>query len=173
MIFVLKIPNRIYLVIIAISMLITGYGFEADERETVGWTNIGMNILIIAGIFFLLKNGTFLHSTYFRWISACFSITILGALFKIMHWPFSGPMLIISMAGIPIIYGLHFYTKPIKETLDYVKLIWVLLFFLLRLAYMMHWYQNQDLLLVSSILFFLILVWVFNEGRKDPEWMNS
>lgn len=48
---------------------------------------------------------------------------ILGALFKLMHWPFSGTLITIGFGMIVILYPIRFYLKPQKRLIDYVKLI--------------------------------------------------
>jgi hypothetical protein len=159
----------------ALALLIMGYGYESEgSHERTDWTAIGSNILNIAGVFFLLKNGSFYQSKQFRLIFLGFAITILGALFKIMHWPFSSPLLIIGMLFIPTIYLIHFYHKSIKEFLDYLKLVWVFSFYILSLSILLHWYRDDYKLgLINEMLFFLILVFVFNQKRNEPEWINN
>jgi hypothetical protein len=170
----LKVPNRIYLFAIALALLVTGYGFQSERQESTDWISIGLNILIVTGTFFLLKNGSFFQSRYFRLVWLAFALIILGFLFKVMHWPFSGPLLIIGMLIIPVIYLIHYYHKPEKEALDLLKLIWVLSFFILKLLLMFHWVRDDyNMVLINGILFFLIIVLVFYEERKDPEWINS
>jgi uncharacterized membrane protein YccC len=34
----------------------------------------------------------------------CGSLTVLGGLFKIMHWPYAGVLLTLGLAGIALIY---------------------------------------------------------------------
>jgi hypothetical protein len=172
--FFLKIPNRIYLFAIALALLVTGYGFQSERQERTDWIAIGLNILIITGIFFLLKNGSFFQSRYFRLVSSGFAVVILGSLFKIMHWPFAGPILITGMLIIPVIYLIHYYHKSKKEALDFLKLIWVLSFFTLKLSLLLHWYKDgYNMTLINGILFFLIIILVFYEKRKEPEWINN
>lgn len=43
------------------------------------------------------------------------SIVIVGALFKIMHWPFAGPMLCVGMFTEAILFALSALEKPHKE----------------------------------------------------------
>jgi hypothetical protein len=170
----LKIPNRIYLFVIALALLVTGYGFQSERQESTDWISIGLNILIVTGMFFLLKNGSFFQSRHFRLVSLAFAVIILGTLFKIMHWPFAAPLLIIGMLIIPVIYLIHYYYKPEKEVLDLLKLIWVLSFFILKLLLMLHWIRDDyNMVLINGILFFLIIVMVFYEKRKEPEWINN
>jgi len=43
------------------------------------------------------------------------SIVIIGALFKIQHWPFSGPMLIVGLGTEAIIFFFSAFEKPHEE----------------------------------------------------------
>ncbi|MEL0644370.1 hypothetical protein V6251_08250 [Olleya sp. Ti.3.14] len=57
----------------------------------------------------------------------CISILLLGILFKIMHWPNAYDLLTFSFSGILILYPIRFYFKQDKETMDYIKVIMIVL----------------------------------------------
>tara|TARA_B100001059_G_scaffold236704_1_gene289228 strand:+ start:6277 stop:6801 length:525 start_codon:yes stop_codon:yes gene_type:complete len=57
----------------------------------------------------------------------CISILLLGNLFKIMHWPNAYDLLTFSISGILIVYPIRFYFKQDKETMDYIKVITIVL----------------------------------------------
>ena len=46
------------------------------------------------------------------------AVVILGALFKLMHWPGAGPMLIIGLGAEAIIFALSAF-EPLGEDLDW------------------------------------------------------
>lgn len=46
------------------------------------------------------------------------SVVIIGALFKIMHWPFSGPLLIVGLGTEAIIFAFSAF-EPIHEEVDW------------------------------------------------------
>ena len=54
------------------------------------------------------------------------SILIIGALFKIMHWPGANVIMVSAFGTIAIIYPFRFYKKAPKLLIDYVKLVLVL-----------------------------------------------
>jgi gliding motility-associated protein GldL len=43
------------------------------------------------------------------------AVVIVGALFKLMHWPFAGPMLIVGLVTEALIFGLSAFDAPEKE----------------------------------------------------------
>lgn len=46
------------------------------------------------------------------------SVVIIGALFKIMHWPFSGPLLVVGLSTEAIIFAFSAF-EPIHEEVDW------------------------------------------------------
>lgn len=86
---------------------------------------IGLWLIEVAGMFLLLRNGTFLKTKYSRIAMGLTGLMIIGALFTIMHWSFQNILLLIGCIGIVFSYLLHFVQKPIKKRLDYLKLLWV------------------------------------------------
>ncbi len=60
-------------------------------------------------------------------------ITIFGALYKIMHWPYGYQLILIGYTTIILLYTFRFLNKNKKERLDYVKyglvVLWVFSFF--------------------------------------------
>jgi uncharacterized membrane protein len=71
-------------------------------------------------------------------LSISISVLIIGILFKIMHWPFSDSMLLISITAISFFYILRFFSKINLKFLDYVKLILVLSFSARFIFYVFH-----------------------------------
>ena len=57
----------------------------------------------------------------------CLSILLLGTLFKIMHWPNAYQIITIAITGILILYPIRFFFKKEKETMDYIKVIMIIL----------------------------------------------
>lgn len=43
------------------------------------------------------------------------AVVIIGALFKIMHWPFAGPMLVVGLGTEAIIFAISAFQKPHKD----------------------------------------------------------
>lgn len=43
------------------------------------------------------------------------AVVIVGALFKIMHWPFAGPMLVVGLGTEAVIFAISAFQKPHKD----------------------------------------------------------
>lgn len=78
-------------------------------------------------------------------IIAMFIIAIIGALFKIMHWPYADEMLIISMSGAILLFGITLYDmimSPIRK-----KAIWIItLCFAPLLVGLLYTFLRNDML---------------------------
>lgn len=57
----------------------------------------------------------------------CISILLLGNLFKIMIWPNAYQLMTIAIIGILILYPIRFFFKQEKETMDYIKVIMIVI----------------------------------------------
>lgn len=79
--------------------------------------------------------GTF-RKAWWGWIG-CFAFAgiIVGALFKIMHWPGGAILSLSSSVTFAALYLLHFITKSSKGSLDWMKLICLVSCFALTLAF--------------------------------------
>ncbi len=49
------------------------------------------------------------------------SVTLIGILFKILHYAFAAELLVIGVIGIALFYGITFYQNQHKTVLDYAK----------------------------------------------------
>jgi len=92
----------------------------------------------------------------------CLSILILGALFKVMHWPYANQLMLPAVSGILIFYTIRFLLKETKERLDYVKLLLVLTWSLHYLITVFHlFYLPEFVVYIPLILFGW---WFIEEG---------
>lgn len=110
-----------------------------------------------AGVALLLKNGTFIYSKFVRYLSILFGVLIVAILFKILQLSGADILLIAFPVGTIILYGFWFLTKPKKQLLDILKLLWVPVFLAAILFKMLHWLYSDELNLISSVLFIIIL----------------
>lgn len=100
----------------------------------------------------------------------CISILLLGALFKIMHWPNANQLLVISITCILILYPIRFLFKQQKVFMDYVKLILVVTWCLNYLTKVLHIYQFP--LFFNIILILAFIWWFINEGTAYITFNN-
>jgi hypothetical protein len=149
-----------------------GYQFEIMEygRVSSGLTLIS-SVLVYAGVSLLLKNGKFAYSRYANLLNINAAIIIIGALFKIQHWPFADVLLIIGLFPIPVIYTLYFFTtKKEYSVIAFLKLVFVFTWILWRLFRVEHWPYADELQIASEIALLTILVFFL---RKNYTKMQS
>ena len=109
-------------------------------------------------IFLLVLNGSFINHTVHRnvvWgLAAVFGV---GLLFKVLHWQGASEILIVSLAGFPLVYTAHFIQKDRKGLMDVLKYVWALAFFIGYLGKLLHW-MHANLLLNVAMIILLVLV---------------
>ena len=94
--------NKLFIALISLLVLIGLIGFSISLFSTefdivnLGQTmfHFGFMIGAILGGIMLLVNGTFVKTKYFRFTKGFFSIVIIGALIRIMHWSSNANILI-------------------------------------------------------------------------------
>ena len=106
--------------------------------------------------------NTIQSKTFGLLLRVCISVLLLGALFKIMHWPYASIVMLLSISGILILYPLRFCFITEKSTMDYVKLALVVLWCLNYLTKVFHLYQLP--LFFNIVLLLLFIWWFINEG---------
>ncbi|WP_299121296.1 hypothetical protein [uncultured Winogradskyella sp.] len=87
-------------------------------------------------------------------------ILIIGALFKVMHWPYSKELMFFSGISIGLMYIIRFLNKKSKITLDYVKLglvtLWVI-------SYLINVFHLYSIPYVIEICLIVLFIWWFAE----------
>ena len=93
------------------------------------------------------------------------SVVIIGALFKIMHWPGANETLILAFAVIFISYAIHFIKKSTKALIDWGKVVFLATYILGILFKFMHW-PFAEIFLISSLFIFIVLVLLVIKKNK-------
>ena len=91
-------------------------------------------------------------------------LVIVGALFKIMHWPGSNILMLVGFISIGVLYSIRFLKKDPKLRLDYVKLILVLLWLVNYTITVFHLYKIPFLLEICVAILFCW--WFIEEGSS-------
>jgi len=89
-------------------------------------------------------------------------ILIIGALFKVMHWPYSQKLMFIGGIAIGVLYVLRFLYKKSKQRLDYIKLAIVLLWVLSYLVKAFHLYNIPYIIEICILVLFIW--WLIEDG---------
>ena len=141
--------------------------------ESGGWLlDLGLLTSGLLGLAMLIRNGTLTKTIYFRYIMFCFAIIIVGALFKIMHWPGGAICLMVGFIGIAVIYTIRFIKKPTKNQLDIMKWVYVVTAYITALCLAMQWVPRQMSILPNLIMLATIIHFASN-CMKDKALMES
>ncbi len=131
--------------------------FYLDITEFGNITQTTTAIGRLGGLILLLKQGTLTNSKpFFQLILAFLGLTLIGAMIKIMHWPFANLILIIGPVSIPIIYSIHFFKKQDKHRLDILKFAWVTAFYTTAIFLIHHFPLGHELQTIEGLLFLIM-----------------
>lgn len=121
----------------------------------------------LLGLVFLISYGTiYYRPVYANILKGLIGLTILGALFKIQHWVMANMLLSISFLSIPLLYTVHFFTKPKKHLLDFSKLLFVLCQFAGAYLLIFHYpYGYVFSILATSFFIITLLIIVLSKKR--------
>ncbi len=106
-------------------------------------------------------------------LSVSIAILIIGVLFKIMHWPFSGIMILASLISILILNLIRFILNKEKTVLSYLKLIFILSWiFNSTTIFYIPWYEQPlyKMLAWGSLIAWLITYMyesIFAKGEDE------
>jgi len=156
---IVKMTNRIFLILICIGILIVVGGLFMLPFFPFGeWIlNLGLLIVNIFGLAMLLRNGSLTKTIYFNIILISLAIIIIGCLFKIMHWPGSLILLPVGLLGVAIVYTFRFFHKKDKNRFDTLKWLWVITTYATSLCIIMRWVPRVLVIFPHSILLLTIL----------------
>ena len=96
-------------------------------------------------------------------------VLLMGALFKIQHWPLADALLIIGVTAVVVLYVPRYLAKPERRFMDHVKLLLVLSWPTGYLFSVMHWPYASVFSYVAAPLF---LIWIFKSGIGEF-WNDS
>lgn len=122
-----KISNKIYFILLGISLLISLYGIYiviTIDNEYV--LQIGLSIFIFFGLLLMLKYSQLIYENkHIRIIYFLIGLLLIGIDFKIQHYPGGRIIYIVCSAGFLITYLHRYINKKNKKYLDHLKIIWV------------------------------------------------
>lgn len=161
--------NKYYIIIISI-LLFLGLIGKFLIYSIPG--DILIDIAGTIGTILLIANGNLFRKTHFKIIILLFFIAFVGAIFHLMHWPYSSYLLYIPMGLIPLIYINHFINKKTKEVLDYLKLVWVVFSFVGGILILNHIIPNSFNDVINIMLWITISYFGIQEFR-DIKTQNN
>lgn len=111
----------------------------------------------LSALYFLIKYGTLVTNKFYRTlIKFGVIVSVVGAMMKIMHWPFADELLIIGLISTPLVYSIFFLKKETKSGLDFLKLAWVNSAYFTSLFTIMHWGIPFEFRYFPQIIFVLL-----------------
>ena len=164
--------NYIYLIGIVTGLLVALVSFVLfqfyENLKAEQFIYIGLWIGEVFGFLMLLLNGTFIKTKYFRFVKMAIAFIFVGAIFRIMHYSYSNPILISGFVAIIVLYCLSFLKKPIKKRLDYYKLAWVVIGYSSSVLIYLHLIKD-DIELLSSVIMWLAIIDYLKTTRQSRE----
>jgi len=85
---------------------------------------------------------------------------IIGALFKIMHWPYSKELMFLGGISIGVMYTIRFLKKTRRLRLDYIKLALVILWLI---SYLVNVFKLYTPPYVIEICIIILFIWWYAE----------
>jgi len=155
--------NRLALIIIAVFLVVSALDSVFLFENNVLSQSFGLAKIV--ALIMMVANGTFSDRKYFRFVYLLLGITILGTLFKILHWTGADELLSSGITALVIVYVIHFATKPEKGMLDILKLLTVVSYAGISLAVLMHRARySWELRLIDTAIFWSTFIWFLVEG---------
>lgn len=146
------------------------YQFVSIPQTFVKAIDLCSNLGRILALLLIYFAGTLKHTKWpKRLIFIFFAFTLIGILFILEHLPLGRMIHYLSLLGIAIIYLFHFFKKQKKGALDYVKLLWLLLFNVNAIFRLEHLPFSNLLQQTSLVLFLLMFALFFYDNMKQAK----
>jgi hypothetical protein len=127
-----------------------------STRSTFTITNF---IFYMAAVALLVENGTLIRSKLVYVMGISIACIVIGSLFKIQHWDMAFEILVIGLSTYLCVYLVHFFRKSNRTVLDYLKLIWVILYITFSLDTVLHIYFIKEWIAIRDLAFLTMLAY--------------
>jgi hypothetical protein len=157
--------NKINILLLVISFIASIIGLSmilTIPENDLGYSifEYGIGFTQFLGMILVLLNGTIIGTIYFKIIEFLTVSIFAGAAFKIMHWPGSSIILLVSLFGVVITYLIRFINKKEKGHLDILKLLWVLSAYIGGAMLFQHWVPTEFLYITQGLLCLTIIDYI-------------
>ncbi len=78
------------------------------------------------GLHLLWTTGSYRVSPVRRYQSIAGALFMVYIILRIMHWSYAAPVMLAAVAGVMVVYAIHFALKPTKDLRDILRLLVVL-----------------------------------------------
>jgi hypothetical protein len=123
--------HRIYLVLQPILMVAVVLAYlqitlSDNPNADPGLLTTAIGLFVFSGLFTMFFTGTFRKTIFGKLSYIVFALIIIAQLFRLQHWPGAGAIGLTASVTLALLYLLHFLRKKKKTSLDWLKLIYVL-----------------------------------------------
>lgn len=165
-------------IVILIGFLIAGislfYNFIINEGFSIDGYRIGTGIVQLAGMYLLIKSGTFIKTRFSKYARIGIAFILTGVLFKVLHYYGSEIAIITGCAVILGFYTWSFIDKPLKKVLDWLKLLFAFVTLTTYISSVFHYTWGDYLPAPIVIMFFMIILHIDEQKKLDfPEEIND
>ena len=158
--------NKHYLLILLFLYPLSELAIIIDfVKESSFWSFLSYIGIIATTVFaylFLLRNGTFIKTIFYKLTMFCWTIITIGVLFKIMHWPWALNILTVGVFGLILFYSTHFIKKNPKNRQDILRYVWVVTAFSCAWGIAMH-YLTREFAFIPQVI---LLITITDFGYK-------
>lgn len=150
-----------FLFVLIVLMLVFALVDKLSSLTSSGYLSPGIDPLKVAeliGLLLMLYNGTLRTTKFYSYFLLAILLMILGVVMKIMHLPGADEMIMISFPAMMIVYTTHFIMKQQKILLDYLKVLFVIVFLSITPLTVLHLIDDQGkeiLFVVNHALFWI------------------
>ncbi len=156
---------RIIWTLLTISGLCLVYSLLVGQNVfTQSLLELSFSIAQLYGLLLIFKAGNLQFSKHFRFMQAAFAVGLIGALFRVLHWPGAKILMLGATMAIVLIYTIWVFQKPVKKPLDWAKLLWLLSTELSALGIATHWFTFKTAWI--SYLPFILLFFLFQQSHR-------
>lgn len=162
-----KEMRKLFLIAVPLlSVLTLLFNYIIIDQSLAYLTSI---LLGIIGLGYIYQNGIFRHMQLGRFLFLSIAVIIVGALFKLQHWPYGSILFILGVAIAAIIYSAHFIKKPAKYLLDWLKVFFVIMQSITIIFRFSHWPYTFPIGIISTIAFFILISYYYWLVIKNKE----
>ncbi|GAB5398855.1 MAG: hypothetical protein Aureis2KO_04400 [Aureisphaera sp.] len=97
------------------------------------------------------------------------AVVLVGILLKLLHMAYDEEVLMVGLAGILILYPLHFFNKGKKSFLDYAKLFFAI-FATLHYAFaVFHWSYGHVFTRLAQLSLVVLIIAYISQNEKSSK----
>lgn len=160
--------RRLIVAIVATLVLVLALGMAIIQSSLTPYALRFLEAVQIIGLMNMVLNGTFISTRYFKITLVLIGLFFVGALLTMVHPTSADVILLLSLAGILIMYLLHFLVKKPKTFLDTMKLLTLVFIFPLPLLFFrpISAETKNVTILLSHIIFAITFVLYLITGER-------